>query len=218
MWTREKSHDKWTQPGWRIEQKYGNKVLIGNWVEDRLQFTRENRTANSTNRLDYRPQWDYQPDTFVRRTAMCRGEGLPTKLLLAHHSAPTSHFLVSQYDEMYGRRGDAARPKLRHWDSKKLAWVPERSDHAAKVPPTNFGLCQARWARAAEQQRSEATPAQSTYHSAYPAPPRSALRHPRHATLPPRPSQCPLRPLQPPLPPQPPGHKGGHSAPVQTGA
>lgn len=33
----ENSHDKWSQPGWRIEQKYSNKVLIGNWVEEKLQ-------------------------------------------------------------------------------------------------------------------------------------------------------------------------------------
>jgi len=33
----ENSRDKWSQPGWRIEQKYGNKVLIGNWVEEKLQ-------------------------------------------------------------------------------------------------------------------------------------------------------------------------------------
>lgn len=37
MWREEKNYDKWTQPGWRIEQKYANKVLIGNWVEERLQ-------------------------------------------------------------------------------------------------------------------------------------------------------------------------------------
>lgn len=35
--TMEKPFDKWSQPGWRIEQKYGNKVLIGNWVEQKLQ-------------------------------------------------------------------------------------------------------------------------------------------------------------------------------------
>lgn len=29
--------DKWSQPGWRIEQKYANKVLTGNWVEERLK-------------------------------------------------------------------------------------------------------------------------------------------------------------------------------------
>lgn len=29
--------DKWNQPGWRIEHRYGNKVLIGNWAEERRQ-------------------------------------------------------------------------------------------------------------------------------------------------------------------------------------
>lgn len=33
----ENSHDKWSQPGWRVEQKYSNKVLIGNWAEEKLQ-------------------------------------------------------------------------------------------------------------------------------------------------------------------------------------
>ncbi|MGH0120153.1 UNVERIFIED_CONTAM: hypothetical protein FKN15_065314 [Acipenser sinensis] len=28
---------KWSMPGWRTEEKYSNKVLIGNWVEERLQ-------------------------------------------------------------------------------------------------------------------------------------------------------------------------------------
>ncbi|XP_076124823.1 cilia- and flagella-associated protein 107 [Alosa pseudoharengus] len=205
MWRKEKSYDKWTKPGWRIEQKYANKVLIGNWVEERLQFTRECRTANSTNRLDYRPQWDYQPDTFVRRTALRRGEGLPPKLLLAHHDTPTSHFLVTQYDEMYGRRSDHATPKLRSWDSNKLAWIPERSDHAAKVPPTNFGLAEARWARADRHRRSEATPALSSYRSSYQQPPLSAMCPPRPPPL----SQTQL-PKLPGL--------GGHSTPVRTGA
>ncbi len=31
------AQDKCSQPGWRIEQKYPNKVLVGNWVEQRLQ-------------------------------------------------------------------------------------------------------------------------------------------------------------------------------------
>lgn len=31
--------DKWKQPGWRIEQRYANKVLIGNWAEERLQVS-----------------------------------------------------------------------------------------------------------------------------------------------------------------------------------
>ena len=27
---------KWEQPGWRIEQRFCQGVLIGNWSEDRL--------------------------------------------------------------------------------------------------------------------------------------------------------------------------------------
>lgn len=27
---------KWEQPGWRIEQRYSQGVLIGNWSEERL--------------------------------------------------------------------------------------------------------------------------------------------------------------------------------------
>ncbi|XP_063072384.1 cilia- and flagella-associated protein 107 [Engraulis encrasicolus] len=204
MWRTETNYDKWSQPGWRIEQTYGNKVLIGNWVEERLQFTRENRTGNSTNRLDYRPQWDYQPDTFVRRTAVRHGEGLPSKLLLGHHSIPNAHFLVSQYDEQFGSKRDATialAPKLRKWDSNKLAWLPERSDHATKAPPTNYGLTAARSARLHEQQRSSVLPSVSAYRSAYPPPPRSALCHPSHASIRPRPCQYPI--LLPHLPDQP---------------
>ena len=29
--------DKWNMSGWRIEQKYSTKVLIGNWQEERLK-------------------------------------------------------------------------------------------------------------------------------------------------------------------------------------
>ena len=29
--------NKWRMPGWRIEQRYANNVLIGNWSEERHQ-------------------------------------------------------------------------------------------------------------------------------------------------------------------------------------
>ena len=28
---------KWQQPGWRIEQRYSQGVLVGNWAEDRYK-------------------------------------------------------------------------------------------------------------------------------------------------------------------------------------
>ncbi|KAL7837847.1 hypothetical protein SRHO_G00275580 [Serrasalmus rhombeus] len=74
MQEKDVGYNKWTQPGWRIEPKYSNKVLIGNWVEEKLQFTRECKTANSSNRLDFRPHPEHKPDVTVRRQALRRSE------------------------------------------------------------------------------------------------------------------------------------------------
>jgi hypothetical protein len=30
---------KWQMPGWRIEQRFANGVLIGNWNEERLKVS-----------------------------------------------------------------------------------------------------------------------------------------------------------------------------------
>ncbi|KAK3512642.1 hypothetical protein QTP70_018767 [Hemibagrus guttatus] len=129
MQEKDMAYDKWKQPGWRIEQKYSSKVLVGNWAEERLQFSREGKTANSSNRLDFRPHPDHRPDVIIRRTALRRSEGLPTRLLFSHHNTPTSHYLVTLYDESYGRRSSSGLPKLRTWHTDKMGWVPEKSDH-----------------------------------------------------------------------------------------
>nr|XP_009304375.1 uncharacterized protein C1orf158 homolog isoform X2 [Danio rerio] len=76
MYKMQNPYDKWSQPGWKIEQKYGNKVLIGNWVEEKLQFARECKTANSSNRLDYIPHMLHRPDVVMRRKALRRSETL----------------------------------------------------------------------------------------------------------------------------------------------
>lgn len=34
--------DKWALPGWKNEPKYTNKVLVGNWFEERLWVGRKN--------------------------------------------------------------------------------------------------------------------------------------------------------------------------------
>ncbi|XP_023683329.2 cilia- and flagella-associated protein 107 isoform X1 [Paramormyrops kingsleyae] len=132
---------------WKIERKYSSRVLIGNWAEDKLKFTKEfPRTGgSSTYQHDYRPRRDHTPDVLVRGDALRRAEGVPAKLLLSHHGTPHSHCLVSLYDEMYGRKPSST---LRSWHPDKLAWVPERSDHPVQSPPTNFGLAEswrARW-------------------------------------------------------------------------
>ena len=39
---------KWSLPGWRIEQRYANPVLIGNWSEERGKVGRS-KITNSWN-------------------------------------------------------------------------------------------------------------------------------------------------------------------------
>uniref|UniRef100_A0A4W4FUD7 Si:ch211-226m7.4 n=1 Tax=Electrophorus electricus TaxID=8005 RepID=A0A4W4FUD7_ELEEL len=134
-----------SRPGWRTEQRYSHKVLIGNWLEERLQ-------------------------------------GLPTKLLFSHHDPPTSQYLVSLYDESYGRRGPSHLPAHRTWHSDKMAWVPERSDHPIHGPPTNYGLVETQRAQVGQQQVK--VPVVSVYKDAYPLPPTSAFCQPRHARAP----------------------------------
>ncbi|XP_062843259.1 cilia- and flagella-associated protein 107 [Trichomycterus rosablanca] len=179
MQDRDLVYNKWKQPGWRIEQKYSSNVLIGNWVEERLQFTRECKTASTTNRLDFRPPTDHRPDVIVRRRALRGSEGLPARLLLSHHNTPTSHYLVSLYDESYGCRGASALPALRTWHSDKMAWVPERSDHPLHGPPTNYGLATLRQAR--REQQCDGLPKLSVYKEEYPVYPRSTFCQPHHA-------------------------------------
>ncbi|XP_070708328.1 cilia- and flagella-associated protein 107 [Pempheris klunzingeri] len=150
--------DKWAQPGWRIEQKYANKVLLGNWAEERLQFSREPKTANSTNRVDYRPHWDFKPDVFERRSALLRAEGLPSKLL-------SSHYLATQYEESYKPKHNNALPILRPWHPDSLTWQLESSDWPISTLPTNFGPPQSTKRRLEEQQSH--LPLPTVYRSAY---------------------------------------------------
>ncbi|XP_071777092.2 cilia- and flagella-associated protein 107 [Centroberyx gerrardi] len=175
-----KKDDKWTQPGWRIEQKYSKKVLIGNWVEERLKFTREPKTASSTSRVDYRPHWDFKPDVSVRRSALQRAEGLPSRLFFAHHGTPPSHYLVTLYDESYGRNHTNALPTLRSWHPDSLTWQPEKSDHPIPAPPTNFGLLESKKHRLEKQQTH--LPSLSVYRSTYQGHPLNAFCQNRFAS------------------------------------
>ncbi|XP_034389154.1 uncharacterized protein C1orf158 homolog [Cyclopterus lumpus] len=112
--------DKWAQRGWRTEQKYSNKVLLGNWAEERLQFTREPQAASG--RVDHRPYWDFQPDVSERGSAPLRAEGLPSKLLFGHNGPPSSHHLVTHYEESYQREHTDARPRPPNSSTRRLGW------------------------------------------------------------------------------------------------
>lgn len=134
---------KWSLPGWRIEQRYANPVLIGNWSEERGKWERGRYGQTSTHRQDYTNNTGFKPDIYTRRKAMMREEGLSNNLVFSHHNTDYSSNLISWYDEQFNQRDRPASdmlPSLRHWDSHTLSWQPEKSDHPMKGAPTNFGL------------------------------------------------------------------------------
>uniref|UniRef100_A0A3Q3X6K4 Uncharacterized protein n=1 Tax=Mola mola TaxID=94237 RepID=A0A3Q3X6K4_MOLML len=144
--------DTRAQSGRRIGQKYGNKVLLGN-------FTREPKTANSTDCLDYRPHRDLEPGVFERRSALLRAEGLPSKLPFAHHGPRSSHYLVTHYTESYGSKHTNALPTVRPWHGDSLTWQLEREKQQSHLPSLTVyrsayqkhplgTFCQSRFARA----------------------------------------------------------------------
>uniref|UniRef100_A0A8C4S5S9 Cilia and flagella associated protein 107 n=1 Tax=Erpetoichthys calabaricus TaxID=27687 RepID=A0A8C4S5S9_ERPCA len=159
---------KWSLPGWKIEQKYSNKVLIGNWEEERKQVL-----------LD---RYIYSNFICPQGELWVFTEGLPKEVLFGHHMTPASWYLVSTYDEFFNRRGNPLLPARRYWDGNRLAWLPERSDHPIPTPPTNFGLLQSKVSR----WRNDVAPAElrSMYKSAFQQFPSSALYFPRYVRAP----------------------------------
>ncbi|KAG9260312.1 arylacetamide deacetylase-like 3 isoform X1 [Astyanax mexicanus] len=121
------------------------------------------------------------PPEFRERSYQ-KPEGLPPHQLMYHHSTPTAHYLVSLYDESYGRQHTSDLPTLRTWHSDKLGWIPERSDHPVQGPPTNYGLLESLQAQG--QQQQGVLPMLSVYKAAYPLHPTSAFCQPRHARAP----------------------------------
>uniref|UniRef100_A0A3Q3KQE5 Uncharacterized protein n=1 Tax=Mastacembelus armatus TaxID=205130 RepID=A0A3Q3KQE5_9TELE len=68
--------------------------------------------------------------------------GASIQLLFTHYGPPSSHYLVTQYEESYRRMQTSALPTLQPWHSDSLTWQPERSDwpisgeSALPSPPT----------------------------------------------------------------------------------
>jgi len=146
------AHDgKWQQPGWRIEQRYSNRVLIGNWEEEgRGKFLKGKEVAQSSNKLDYQSYGkEVKPDTTVRRNALARSEGLGKDYLFRHHGDAHEGNQISWYDVDYNGRQNAQLPPKRTWDPHKLCWLPESSDLPTKGNGSKFGLAdrlRAKWA------------------------------------------------------------------------
>lgn len=133
---------KWGMPGWRIEQRFAPGVLIGNWDEDRYKFQKGECKHNSTHKIDFQNYGSSRPDVTIRRKAQLTSEGLGKEFLFYHHGNRYSNNMISWYDEHFNKRErDEANklPELRKWDSHKLAWVPEKSDHPIEGEATNFG-------------------------------------------------------------------------------
>ena len=163
--------EKMQLPGWRIEQKYNNKVLISNWSEDRRKFEKGgNVIGNSTQRIDFQPYLNHSPDVRVRRDASIRNEGMPRKFLLTHPATADQCNLISWYDQQINGRElrESNLPKVRKWNSNKLSFTPEKSDLPLQTSPTNFGLLsqmKEKWRREVEME--SASEYESTYKHSY---------------------------------------------------
>ncbi|XP_006812009.1 cilia- and flagella-associated protein 107-like isoform X2 [Saccoglossus kowalevskii] len=137
------SPHKWYMPGWRIEQRYKQGVLIGNWSEERYSFLKSDHRNSSTHREDFKKYENFKPDVMVRRAAMMKNEGMGKDHIFSHHGNRYSNNMISWYDEHYNKRErdeNNKLPALRHWDGNQLAWVPEKTDYPIQGAPTNFGL------------------------------------------------------------------------------
>jgi len=65
---------KWNLPGWRIEQRYNNRVLIGNWNEERRQFQRGNCRSSSTSKTDFKEYKGIKADNTSRQLAELKND------------------------------------------------------------------------------------------------------------------------------------------------
>ena len=57
-------------------------------------------------------------------------QGLAKKFIFSHHGDCYSNNLISWYDQHMNQRElqESTLPKLRTWDGKFMAWVPEKTD------------------------------------------------------------------------------------------
>lgn len=129
---------KWEMPGWRIEQDYSKKTLIGNWCEERNTVEHNNVNVNSTNRTDFTDiVKNTEPRHMERRHALRRNEGSADKYQIQLGGTTSSN--ISWYDCDYRRTQNKA---LRCWNRHKLVWEPEYSDHPLQGSSTQLGIRQ----------------------------------------------------------------------------
>ncbi|XP_038629085.1 uncharacterized protein C1orf158 homolog isoform X1 [Scyliorhinus canicula] len=127
-------------PSWRVQQHYQNRVMVGNWAEEREKFIKGTCFGTTTYRADYKPYPFTMPDPRENVMIVKKHQGVPLSVLFPHHNAPHSWYYVTQYDEHINRRPNPCLPPLRKWNKRTLTWSPESSDYPLIAPPTNFGL------------------------------------------------------------------------------
>ncbi|XP_074704298.1 cilia- and flagella-associated protein 107 [Strix aluco] len=162
------------QNWWKIQPKYSNEVLIGNWLEERRRFTKDpGKLGSSIYKTDFIWFPDHKPDQTLRRTMMEKFEGLPVQHFFTHHDEPRSRNLVSEYDDKYNRHGyNPVLLPLHSRNKRKFAWIPKKADHPILEPPTNYGLLEhlmKKW------HKKEAGVMTSVYTTSYESPPISAF-------------------------------------------
>ncbi|RDD39114.1 Uncharacterized protein C1orf158-like protein [Trichoplax sp. H2] len=143
------------QPSWKVESRFKNGVLIGNWYEERMQYQRENFNHSSTQRHDYKPYGNAKPDTFIRRAALARNNGLNKQQIFFHHGKKYNDNMISYYDQVYNKRDLEHIPTNRRWDLKRIAWLPEKSDVPIYGNATKFGLLEKKkeqWKKEVEEE------------------------------------------------------------------
>lgn len=82
--------------------------------------------------MDFMNYQTHRPDVIIRRKAQLQNDGLGKEQLFYHHGNRYSNNMISWYDEHYNKRErdeNNKLPELRQWNSHKLAWVPEKTDH-----------------------------------------------------------------------------------------
>ncbi|XP_072442983.1 cilia- and flagella-associated protein 107 [Chiloscyllium punctatum] len=136
-----------TLPSWKIQQHYQNRVLVGNWAEEREKFIKGTCFGTTTYRADYKRYPYTMPDIREKVLIQKKHQGVPITVLFPHHNIPRSWYYVTHYDEHINRRPNPCLPPLRKWNARRSAWVPERTDFPLIAPPTNFGLLEEKLAK-----------------------------------------------------------------------
>jgi len=171
--------NKWNLPGWKIEQKYKNQTLIGNWSEERQLFERKNFNHISTHQADYVPYPGHKPNSIARRYNSIQREGLNEKFFTRHNDDRWDHMKITWYDENFNKRprtGKNKLPELRRYNFTHCEWRPEKSDHPIEGEPTNFGLLEEHnAAREFERECWKRHVKQPHSHCAYKAPKQDAF-------------------------------------------